>query len=499
MSDILSDLKKCVAGATKKWTKQRKAEERSARARYSREYIYSDRVNFTDVAHRILPKAYQHASGGGVYVVSKRQLYYASREEFRKATGREITYERFASLVLRFVNQNREAMNWKLTADPRGTLTIPNTFSETRIPCGTLAIDDHLKAIAVTSDNHECPRVPREWPSHKPGERYQALLYIEKEGFEPLLQQARIAERYSLAVLSCKGHSVVAARKFVDHACRVNGGVPLVIAHDLDVFGFQIAARLTSVSVDADMGDRVAYWFKNWIDSTDLGLRLEDARRYGLTTERCKRPKQIPSDLGCTPDEVELLKSGQRIELNAFTAPQFVEWLEGSLAKAGIRENWVPDDHQVIVEAYRRAAAVARLNAAIEDARKQAQEEASKLNIPRGLRQQIVRHAKKHRVPWDIAVFQAAAKAMPIATAKGDSTTSATLKGRDVHPGVAVAEWAASLGISPAVLSHAEALAGFTDEEFDRAVKSLKSRGQEITTDAILSFLKRSRRQRRST
>jgi hypothetical protein len=422
MSDIIGDMSWCLTSATKKWTKQRKAEERSGRARHGREYIYSDRVNFTDVAGRILPPAYQHASGGGVYVVSKRQLYYASREEFRKATGREITYERFASLVLRFVNRNREAMNWKLTADPRGTLTIPNTFSETRIPCGTLAIDDHLTAITATSGdgNGECPQVPREWPSYKPGERYQALLYIEKEGFEPLLQQARIAERYSLAVLSCKGHSVVAARKFVDHACRANGGVPLVIAHDLDVFGFQIAARLTTVSDDADFGDRVAYWFKNDIDSTDLGLRLEDARRYGLTTESCKRPKHIPHDLGCTPDEVELLQSGQRIELNAFTAPQFLEWLEGSLKKAGIRENWVPDDDEVIAKAYRRSAAIARLNTVIDAARKQAEQEAAKLTIPKGLRRRIERHAKNRGVAWDIAVFEAAAKQMGIEASPAD-------------------------------------------------------------------------------
>src|SRR5262249_12139298 len=55
---------------TKKWTKQRKAEERG-RSRATRVYVYSSRVSFSDVAHKILPGAYQHASGGGRFTVSK--------------------------------------------------------------------------------------------------------------------------------------------------------------------------------------------------------------------------------------------------------------------------------------------------------------------------------------------------------------------------------------------------------------------------------------------
>ena len=75
-SDIMGVVKK----TTKKYTKQRKSEERGRRTRASRAYMYSDRVNFTDVAYRILPAAYEHASGGGVHPVAKRQLYYASRQ-----------------------------------------------------------------------------------------------------------------------------------------------------------------------------------------------------------------------------------------------------------------------------------------------------------------------------------------------------------------------------------------------------------------------------------
>ena len=65
-----SDILGVTKAVTKEWTSQRKAEERGNRSRSSRAYVYSDRVNFTDVADGILPDAYMHASGGGKYTVT---------------------------------------------------------------------------------------------------------------------------------------------------------------------------------------------------------------------------------------------------------------------------------------------------------------------------------------------------------------------------------------------------------------------------------------------
>jgi hypothetical protein len=57
MSITPDDILAVVNSVTKKWTEQRKAEEKGNRTRSSRQYVYSDRVNFTDVAHAILPEA----------------------------------------------------------------------------------------------------------------------------------------------------------------------------------------------------------------------------------------------------------------------------------------------------------------------------------------------------------------------------------------------------------------------------------------------------------
>ena len=248
MSIDATDILSVTRSVTKEWTKQRKAEERGRRSRYSREYVYSDRVNFTDVADRILPDAYAHASGGGKYPVAKRQFYYACREAFRRATGRELEYAYFANtLLVKFLNNNADlTADWLITADPRGNLIIPNAGHEVQIPCGTIAIDSYLSESGATVEwNDFDATVGHRWPSTAAGQRYQAVLYVEKEGFGPLFKHAKIAERFDIAILSCKGQSVVAARKLVDHVCRIGGGVPLLVVHDFDKAGFEISQRLT--------------------------------------------------------------------------------------------------------------------------------------------------------------------------------------------------------------------------------------------------------------
>jgi hypothetical protein len=231
MSITAADILEATRKVTKEWTKQRKAEERGHRSRQSRGHVYSNRVDFTDVADTILPPGYEHASGGGKYTVSKRTFFYAVRDAFKLKTGRELKSGYFAgTLLVQFMNRHPdETAAWKVTADPRGALVIPNCAYVKRVPCGTIQIDNHLREEFREEEPFNIDAgLDIQWPSAAHGQRYQAVLYIEKEGFEPLFQEARIAERFDLAVLSCKGQSVVAARKYVDHVCRRDGGSPPV-------------------------------------------------------------------------------------------------------------------------------------------------------------------------------------------------------------------------------------------------------------------------------
>lgn len=106
--------------------------------------------------------------------------------------------------------------------------------------------------------------------------RFGGLLYIEKEGFMLLLERARLAEKFDIGIMSCKGMSVTAARQLVDRTCA-RYGIPLLILHDFDISGFSIAKTLCS--------DTRRYSFRNEFQTIDLGLRLDDVRDLELESE----------------------------------------------------------------------------------------------------------------------------------------------------------------------------------------------------------------------
>jgi DNA topoisomerase VI subunit A len=53
------------------------------------------------------------------------------------------------------------------------------------------------------------------------------VLFIEKEGFLPLLEAVHIPDRYDLAIMSTKGMASTAARTLIDNLCQHQ--VPLLV------------------------------------------------------------------------------------------------------------------------------------------------------------------------------------------------------------------------------------------------------------------------------
>ena len=51
--------------------------------------------------------------------------------------------------------------------------------------------------------------------------RYRFAVFVEKEGFEPLINRSGLMQRYDVAIFSTKGMSPIAARQLVD---AVSGG-----------------------------------------------------------------------------------------------------------------------------------------------------------------------------------------------------------------------------------------------------------------------------------
>jgi DNA topoisomerase VI subunit A len=109
-----------------------------------------------------------------------------------------------------------------------------------------------------------------------PENRFHSVLFIEKEGFGPLFESARLVERFDLAIMSTKGMSVTAARMLLDELCS-RGLKQIFVLHDFDVSGFSIAGTLST--------DSRRYTFTNELPVIDIGLRLEDVDAMELESE----------------------------------------------------------------------------------------------------------------------------------------------------------------------------------------------------------------------
>src|SRR5262249_12337471 len=133
-----------------------------------------------------LPTAIEHASGGGVYRFSLRQLFYAVRPHLLEAIGQEPGYNWFSKVIADYENEQGSDIPG-LYRDDRGTLYHPHLGRE--IPLGTRAVETY----------------------QHPQFLFNKVLYCEKEGFFAILQADRWPERHDCALLTSKGYATKAA------------------------------------------------------------------------------------------------------------------------------------------------------------------------------------------------------------------------------------------------------------------------------------------------
>ena len=263
---------------------------------------------------------------------------------------------------------------------------------------GTLNVRDYIASYASPAFE-DAGFADAAIKTHGPEGRYGGILYIEKEGFMPLLERARLAEKYDVAIMSCKGMSVTAARTLIDKTCA-RYHIPLLILHDFDVSGFSIAKTLVT--------DTRRFSFKSKFRTVDLGLRLTDVQELGLESEPVSfgsvSPYKIRERLktnGATADEIAFLMEGQRVELNAMTSDQFVAFVERKLTEAGIAQIVPPKDQ--LDEAYRLFARSKLVEEAVEEFIKEMP--AGTIAVPDDLNAQVRDFLDENpESPWEEAV-----------------------------------------------------------------------------------------------
>jgi hypothetical protein len=288
-----------------------------------------------------------------------------------------------------------ETVDWDVVFDARGHLSEPHTG--TVIGIGTLEVRQYLSDAEgpVNLDFGELG-INLKIATKGPKFRYGALLYIEKEGFIPLLEAAKIPQRYDLALASSKGLSSTSARRLIE---TLSSQVKVLVVHDFDKAGFSILGTLQR--------NTRRYTFDRMPEIIDLGLRLKDIRKWKLQSEaveyyRGSNPTCNLQENGATKEEIDFLRT-RRVELNAFTSTQFIAWLEGKLREHNVKK--VIPDQATLERAYRRNMTFDLYQQLFNEHRKEIEARVKKMRAPRNLSRQLSAYLKSRpELPWDLAL-----------------------------------------------------------------------------------------------
>jgi DNA topoisomerase VI subunit B len=347
---VNSQMQSLLVGVTERWRKQREREYRDHTAVMRRAEALDrearrHRLTQKQAAFQVMEEAYLKASANGTLPANARQIFYVARPLIAALMGATITSQYFTQDLLPAYLREEEP-DWSPAYDARGHFTEPHTNRSSGL--GTLDVEDYVDKIAKPKIGPSRLATARVL-THGPEGRFSGVLFIEKEGFMALMEEAEIAERFDLLITSSKGFSVTAARRLIDVLCGEHR-LPLYVLHDFDREGFGIAKTLVS--------DSPRYEFENEsIKVHDLGFRLGDVR--GLENEEAPISRSyealrrrlringateaeiaylLDGPIKINDEGVRVIETGKRVELNAMTSDVFVAFVERKLTEAGARK-----------------------------------------------------------------------------------------------------------------------------------------------------------------
>jgi hypothetical protein len=263
------------------------------------------RVSQKDIVLKNLDQAIANASGDGEYRFNERQIFYQLRPIVLEETDQPLQIGNFKAIITDYENENGEIEG--MYREPRGSIYHPHRHKT--IALGTLSVEEYERPI---------------W-------NYNKLVYIEKEGFSEALKDNRWPERHDCAVASSKGYTTRAIKDLVDKLAEHDEPCTIYCIHDADAYGTMIyqtfqeatkARRARKIQI-------VNLGLEPW-EAVDMDLEVEDV-------EQGERRKPVAEYVHEHEDGEyweEWLQT-HRVELNAMTTPEFIEWLDGKMAEHG--------------------------------------------------------------------------------------------------------------------------------------------------------------------
>jgi hypothetical protein len=385
------DIKKGLTKNLANFTKQRRAEEKHLSAgRWRMSRMMEVRGKYlTEAANEVMEECYMKASDNNRLPATARQIYYVARPLIEERTDKPLSYAYFSQTLLpNYVNEH--GADWDVVYDDRGHFLEPHT--KRVIGLGTLNVRAYLSRVDPLQ-LEDADFDPASVKTYGPDGSFGAVLYIEKEGFLPLFKRVKLAQRHDIAIMSSKGMSVTAARELVDEVCT---DVPLLVLHDFDSAGIIIKDTLGN--------DTRRYSYSSPPNVIDLGLQYGDIGSLPSEPNNSNISDERLAQAGLGQGAIDFLR-GQRVELNAMTSRQLVDFVENKLKQHGISK--VIPSAKMLARTYQLFAASDRLSEAFDEMKEKLEEESEEatIRIPDDLAAKVAAELQQHPdIPWHRAV-----------------------------------------------------------------------------------------------
>jgi hypothetical protein len=389
------DIKMGLIKNLKNFTRQRKAEEKHSSAERWRESRMKEvRGKFlTEAIDEVMVECYMKVSDDNKLPAEARQIFYVARPLIPDLTEKPLVYSYFSQTLLpNYLDAHAdECANWDVVYDDRGHFTEPHT--KRVIGLGTLNVRAYLNRVGEL-EFEEADFSPASIKTHGPHGCFGAVLYVEKEGFMPLFKKVKLAERYDIAIMSSKGMSVTAARQLAEGICAAYD-IPLIVLHDCDRPGIIIKDTLEN--------DTRRYTYENPPRVIDIGLNYEDIGDLQPEDYTSNISDERLRQAGVDQDAINFLRE-QRVELNAMTSRQIVDFVESKLKQHGIGK--VIADAETLAKTFEMFATSDRLAEAFEEMKEKLEGESeAPVEVPKDLDARIKKLFKKHpHITWHRAV-----------------------------------------------------------------------------------------------
>jgi hypothetical protein len=342
--DVADAFARVLWQAGKDLWREDRAADRAVRARHraaeqAMKAAARPRMTMKEAVFAVIPEAVRQQRGGTSLPFSAHSLFYKIRPLFLQLRPGETLTASYCEQTLIPEYEREHGQIEGMYREPRGELHHPHDpAGERTVPLGTREVQAY---------------VPPEWTFDK-------ILVVEKAGLWPVLEAARLAGRYDMAVVTSEGFAAEACRTLL--ADLYERDMTVFVLHDADHPGYNIARPI---------GAETARMPGHHVDVVDLGLTVDEAVARGMESETYYRRNALPARLVPLLSEAALDwfigavcdRDGygkpvrwecSRVELNAFTSPGLIAYIEDGLRANGADGKVIPPADVLAGEARRR-------------------------------------------------------------------------------------------------------------------------------------------------